>query len=233
MPGVPQPGHRRLGAAAPDQVDVEEAAGAGPYTLAVVRVDAAVREHHRARARGVGRTQDRTGVAGVGHAGQHHDQPGQVVQHRRDVGVVRLPADGDHALRGHGLGEGGEARLGDRPHGQIRRVGRLDQFPGPAEPLHRPEQLLDGAAGERLTDGLRALGQEPSRVVAMTAAQQPAGRDDPGRPLGKQGPPRVGKAAYPSRSSGSGGRLSPAAGRDARQRRPSRRHQAGEGRSRR
>jgi hypothetical protein len=62
-------------------------------------------------------------------------------------------------------------------------MGRLDQVGTAAVRLDGAEEFDDRPGGQRLPYGLRSFDQEQSNVVAVAAAQQPAGGNDPGRSL--------------------------------------------------
>ena len=162
---------------------VEQAAGRGPNALAVVRVDTLVSQHHRARASGVGGPQDRTGVAGVADVHQHGDQPGPLLQRRRERHVEER-ADGHDALRSHRAGQPGQDLGRKHVHGDSGALGALDQVEVLGPGLRRNEHLTHSGrvAVQRrqgLAHGLRTLGQEGSIAVAEPTFDKPTGRRHP------------------------------------------------------
>ncbi len=54
------------------------------------------------------------------------------------------------------------------------------------------EHLVYPAVPQRLTDGLRTLGQEPARFLALRTPRQAARSNDPGCPVCEQGIPGSG-----------------------------------------
>jgi hypothetical protein len=106
---------------------VEQRAGAGPYGLAVVRVDAVAGQHDRVGAGGVGAAQHGAGIAGVADVGEHGDQPRGAGQRGGQRNVERR-ADRDDALRRGGLrqrGRGPDGDGGDRYAGGVRPLDQL------------------------------------------------------------------------------------------------------------
>ena len=67
-----------------------------------------------------------------------------------------------------------------RDAGEVRVL--LDRLAG-------REQFLDRARGDRLADSLRAFGEEQTGLVALAAAVQAPGSNDPGRPFGERSYP--------------------------------------------
>jgi hypothetical protein len=154
---------------------VEQAAGAGPYALAVVRVDRLPGEDHGTGAGRVGGAQYRPRVARVADPGQDRDQPGRAGQ-RVGQRYVDRRAHRDEPLRRDGLGEPGQRVLvhdRDRAGGQVgvprRRGGR-------------GEQLRHRTGAHRLPYPLGSFDQEAAGLLAVAPPVQAPGGDDPGRP---------------------------------------------------
>ena len=157
-------------------VEVEQAAGAGPDRLAVVRVHRAAGEQHRVGPGCVGGAQDGAGVARVVGFDQHRQQPRA---RRPALGQRgrRTGADGDQALRRDRLADSAAAasvadHVSPAP-GQQSGV-RLDRLGG-GEQL---EHCVRPATAPRERPGRPR--QETARPRGGPAAGEPPGRREPG-----------------------------------------------------
>ena len=111
----------------------------------------------------------------VAHVGQDDHQAGPG-RHRgqRDIDE---PADGEHPLRGDGLGQLGHHLAADQVHIRALPGGRRNEFGVAGLRGGRDEQLRHHAAGgERLAHRLRALRQE--RPGALPEARLASWRAD-------------------------------------------------------
>ena len=147
-------------------------------------------EHHGVGARGVAGADHRAGVAGVGHADQHRDQPRVAGE-----GLVQAHGDGgahrDDALGRDGVGEGGGGLVGDAgdPHaGGLRPVAQLrvavGHGVGEEEVVHMPGAAL--GPGQRVPHRAHALDEETPGLETRRAPQQLAGCYDARRAFGEE-----------------------------------------------
>ena len=138
---------------------VEQAAGGGPHRLGALEVDRPAGGDDGVGPEGVGRAQHGAGVARVADLGQHaHQARGR---RQRLQGPEHARQHRDQALRGGGVGQGGQHRLGHQRHPGAALAGQVDQAGVAGRgPLGGQQAVGDVAGLEGRPDPLRPLQQE-------------------------------------------------------------------------
>ncbi len=145
------------------------------HHLAVVDIDAGVADDDRVGAGRVGAADDRAGVAGVAHVGQHADERvGRQVAHRDAQGDVEHAAYGSDPLRGLRVAHGREHLGAHLVHPQLGRAGSVDDGRMPLGGLGRDVDVAHelGTEGHGLAHGLGPLGEELTRARTHRAPGQ-------------------------------------------------------------
>ncbi len=169
-----------------DERQVEQRAGRGAHRLAVVRVDRGACEDDAIGSRRVGAAHHGAGVAGVAYVDADGEQPGSAGEQLVE-GLVQEGTDGDDPLRGHGACQRGQCAVLEQLPGHARLLGGRAEVAVLLGCMGRGEHLAHALGDEqRLTDRLRALGQEQPVLGAHVSLGEQPGRPDPAAPHGQQ-----------------------------------------------
>ena len=155
---------------------VEQAAGAGSDTLAVVRVHRTLREDHRISACGVSRTKNRARIARIGDASQDSYQPCRPTHDPGDRDIEEA-ATRDQALRMNRFGQPGSSLVTDRLQADRRLSKPVTVL---VEGGRRTEHLEhDTRRGNCFPNGLWPLGQELPGLITTHAPDEATGLQEP------------------------------------------------------